>query len=218
MSSIEARGDLTAQAAIRNAALWLFAEHGPDAVSIRQIAAKAGVSPALVVHHFGNKAGLRAAVDAFAAQAFDQVITDVGEDDIAAVLAEPDGGSVARAFSRVFPPESPLPAYLRRLLLAGDPAGSELFRKWFTATRTLLDGMAARGLAAPSADPDVRAAFLVANDLALILLREPLRATLGVDPLDPAGLARWAKEVSILYRDGAWTGGPEHPTSNEGSE
>jgi AcrR family transcriptional regulator len=37
----------------------LFAAHGPDAVTVRQIATAAGLSPALVVHHFGSKEGLR---------------------------------------------------------------------------------------------------------------------------------------------------------------
>lgn len=44
----------TARAVIRDEALRLFAERGPDDVTVRQIAA-AGVSPALVVHHFGSK-------------------------------------------------------------------------------------------------------------------------------------------------------------------
>jgi TetR/AcrR family transcriptional regulator, regulator of cefoperazone and chloramphenicol sensitivity len=35
----------------------LFAVPGPDAVTIWQIATAAGVSPALVVHHFGSKEG-----------------------------------------------------------------------------------------------------------------------------------------------------------------
>lgn len=210
MSSVDDR-DITARAAIRNAALRLFAAHGPDAVSVRQIATEVGVSAALVLHHFGNKAGLREAVDAFAARAFDEILAVGGEEDLVAAMAEADGSSIAQAFSRVFPPDSPLPAYLRRLLLAGEPAGIELFGRWFTATRALVDGLAANGRTSPSSDTDVRAAFLLANDLALIILREPLRAALGFDPLEPAGMARWAQEVSIVYRDGIWAGGHDQP-------
>jgi AcrR family transcriptional regulator len=200
-------GDLTAKATIRNATLRLFAEHGPDAVSVRQIAAEAGVSPALVLHHFGNKAGLRDAVDEYAAQAFDDVIEVSGREDVVQILAAGDGGSIAQAFTRVFPPESPLPAYLRRLVLAGDPAGERLFARWFEAAKVLLDEMTRMGLASRSDDPDVRAAFLVANDLALILLRNPLRSALGFDPLEPDGMGRWAQEVSVVYRDGMWRDG-----------
>lgn len=208
--------DLTARALIRNAALALFAEHGPDAVSVRQIAAAADVSPGLVLHHFGSKGGLREAVDAYAADAFDAVM-EVGADaDIAAVLARGDGGSIAAAFSRVFPPGSPLPAYLRRLLLSGDPAGVTLFRDWHRATDRLLEEMGRMGLVRDSVDPEVRAAFVLANDLALLLLRPALRESLGFDPLDPAGLARWAEEVSAVYRDGLWTTEPRDGAQGAG--
>ncbi len=47
---------------LRDTALRLFAERGPDAVSVREVAAEARVSPGLVVHHFGTKEQLLAAV------------------------------------------------------------------------------------------------------------------------------------------------------------
>ena len=46
--------DRTARAVIRDEALRLFAERGPDAVSVRQITAATGVSSGLVSHHFGS--------------------------------------------------------------------------------------------------------------------------------------------------------------------
>jgi tetracycline repressor-like protein len=42
---------------ILHGASRLFAAHSPDAVTVRPIATAAGVSPALVVHHFGSKEG-----------------------------------------------------------------------------------------------------------------------------------------------------------------
>ena len=138
--------DLTARATIRNTALRLFADHGPDAVSIRRIAADAGVSPALVLHHFGSKAGLRAAVDAHAASAFDAVLAAGGEEDLADAMTAGDSSSLAAAFAEVFPADSPLPAYLRRLLLSGDPAGTALFGQWLDATEQLLAALAEAGI------------------------------------------------------------------------
>lgn len=196
--------DLTTRATIRNAALRLFADHGPDAASVRQIASEAGVSAALVLHHFGSKQGLRDAVDEYASQACDEIIEFGQQEDVAATLAEGDGGSIAEAFSRSFPPDSPLPAYLRRLILAGDPAGKRIFRRWYEGTRQLLDEIQRMGIAAPSDDPDVRAAFFIVSDLAVLLLRDQLRETLGFDPMSTDGMARWANEVSVIYRDGAW--------------
>lgn len=58
------RGDLTAKAVIRDEAIRLFAARGTQTVSLRQVSAAAGVSPGLVTHHFGARAGLREAVDA----------------------------------------------------------------------------------------------------------------------------------------------------------
>lgn len=53
------RGDLTTSARIVAAAFDRFAQNGVDAVTVREIATDAGVSAALVIHHFGSKAGLR---------------------------------------------------------------------------------------------------------------------------------------------------------------
>jgi TetR/AcrR family transcriptional regulator, regulator of cefoperazone and chloramphenicol sensitivity len=50
--------DLTAAARIRDAAIEQFGEHG-FGTGLRAIAEAAGVSAALVIHHFGSKQGLR---------------------------------------------------------------------------------------------------------------------------------------------------------------
>ena len=200
-------GDLTARATIRNAALRLFGDRGPDAVTVREIATQAGVSPALVLHHFGSKDGLRAEVDAFAAQAFDAIFEAMLTDDLVELLTGGAArGSLAEAFARGFPPGSPLPAYLRRLLLTNDPAGAALFGRWFALTRRLLDVMVEQGVARPSEDPAVRAAFFLVNDLALILLRNQIALAIGADPLSPDGIDRWAREASIVYAEGAFSG------------
>jgi AcrR family transcriptional regulator len=208
MGSIAVDGDLTARATIRNAALRLFAERGPDAVTVRAIAGQAGVSPALVLHHFGSKDGLRAEVDAFAARAFDAIFEAMPAEELAEVLVGgPAQSSLAEAFARGFPPGSPLPAYLRRLLLTDDPAGAALFGRWFAATRRLLDQMVAAGVVRPSEDPQIRAAFFLVNDLALILLRNHIAVAIGADPLTPEGIVRWAREASIVYTEGAFRPG-----------
>src|SRR5260370_36093380 len=59
--------DLTASARIRDAAIDQFAQHG-FAVGLRTIAEAAGVSAALVIHHFGSKEGLLRACDEYIAE------------------------------------------------------------------------------------------------------------------------------------------------------
>ena len=66
----------------------------------------------------------------------------------------------------------------------------------------LVGALVQAGLAAPGADPAVRVAFLMANDLAVFLLREHLADVLGVDPLSQEGMARWAREMLAIYAAG----------------
>ncbi|WP_116201830.1 TetR/AcrR family transcriptional regulator [Amycolatopsis circi] len=194
--------DRTAKARIRDEALRLFGERGPDAVTVRDVAAAAGVSPALVIRHYGSKDGLRDAVDEHVARVF------------AATLAEataPSGDgpfdpeavpSLVEAVSGNLPAGSAIPGYLGWLLVGGGPAASGLFGRLYAVSRHALTAMAGAGMAEPGADPEVRAAFLLVNDLAVLILRDRLREVLGVDPLSADGLRRWGAEVFAVYRDG----------------
>jgi AcrR family transcriptional regulator len=191
------RGDLTAKAVIRDEALRLFARDGPDRVSLRQVAAAAGVSPGLVMHHYGSRQGLKDAVDAHVAGVFDAMFAEFAELDW-----EGSGTSFAEMITAALPADSPIPAYLQRLLIGGDQAGRALFAHWYAAGRVALQQLTAAGVARPVDDPDVLAAFLMVNDLALLLLRDQLTAVLGADPLSPAGMGRWVAAAMEVYRGG----------------
>lgn len=197
------RDDRTTRAVIRDEALRLFAAGGPDTVTVRQIAAAAGVSPALVVHHFGSKEGLRQEVDQYVLDVFEALLGELtGEGGAELLDAGSAAGSLSEAFARHLPDGSPLPAYLRRLLLSDTEAGRLLFRRLFELSTAALDGLAAAGLASRGQDPAVRAAVLLANDLAVFLLRDRLAEVLGTDPLSSDGMARWAPEVLAIYAAG----------------
>ena len=133
MSSVD---DRTARARIRDTALELFAEHGEGMVTMRQIAEQAGVSPALVVHHFGSKDGLRDAVVEHVRAWLDELIDRSAQPDVTTDLAAGNWGSIAELIA----PEAldgtlaAMPRYLRRLLLAGDPVGTDLIRSWHART------------------------------------------------------------------------------------
>ncbi len=199
--------DLTARAVIRDRALGLFAERGPDAVTIREIAAAADVSPGLVLHHYGSKQGLRDAVDAHVAGLFDQMSATVTDDPAQLGDGGPQTvGSFAELMLAFIPADSPVPAYLRRLLLSGEDAGRELFRRWFALSEVMTDRLVAAGILRASADPAVRAAFLMVNDLALLLLRDHLADVLGFDPLSARGIRRWAADVVPAYAEGVFRG------------
>jgi hypothetical protein len=116
-------------------------------------------------------------------------------------------GSLVESVVQRLPADSPLPAYLRRLLLSDAAAGRELFGKLFAVSQGTLTALSEAGMASPGADPAVRAAFLMANDLAVLLLRDQLTEVLGVDPLSQEGMARWASEMLTVYASGLMPGG-----------
>ena len=208
--------DRTARAVIRDEALRLFAAHGTDKVTMRQIAASAGVSPALVVHHFGSMEGLRKAVDQHVIALFDAMLTQTTGEG-APPMHDPEAtASLSELIARHLSAGSPIPGYLRHLLLADSEAARELFRRLYEISQRTLEALAATGMASPGADPPVRAAFLLVNDLALLLLRDRIQDVLGVDPLSADGMRRWAGEALAVYSTGLFPS-PDTPPRGEGS-
>ncbi|MFD0416976.1 TetR/AcrR family transcriptional regulator [Streptomyces sp. NPDC127108] len=196
--------DRTTRAVIRDEALRLFAVHGPDVVTVRQIATAAGVSPGLVVHHFRSKDGLRQEVDQYVITVFEGMLSELTGESGTELFEESTSAarSLGEIFLRHLPVGSPLPGYLRRLLLSDTEAGRGLFRRLYAMSRETLDDLAESGVAARGGDPQVRAALLLVNDLSVFLLRDQLTGVLGVDPLSAAGLARWGPELMSIYAGG----------------
>ncbi|HLU96030.1 MAG TPA: TetR/AcrR family transcriptional regulator [Thermobifida alba] len=126
--------DLTARARIRLAALALFARQGFAGTSLRVIAAEAGVSHALVRHHFGSKEGLRAAVDEDVLDSFDALMDGVE----AAEGAEGLLAAFGAASAQVFGSDDIRREYLRRVLLEGGEAGAALFARLLEGVRSRL--------------------------------------------------------------------------------
>lgn len=194
--------DRTARARIRDEALRLFAERGPDAVTLRDIANAASVSPALLIRHYGSKDGLVEIVDNHVVATFEVLLTKMTEQTAVVGLEPTAVPSLLDGLATYLPPDSPIPAYLSRLLINGGSAGSALFDRLFRLSQTTLDAMVAVGTASRGADAAVRAAFLLVNDLAVLTLRPRITEVLGVDPLSDEGMRRWAGEVFAIYRDG----------------
>lgn len=192
--------DRTSRAVIRDEALRLFARDGFGSVTIRQIAAAAGVSPALILRHYGSKDGVREATDAHAADRLESILEAIALS--ADPFAETSRGGLSEAVRTHLPADSPVPAYLARMLIDGGAAGAVLFRRLFALSRSAVTAMAEAGQLDPGADPDVRAAFLLVNDLALLMLRDRVSEVLGADPLSEAGMRRWSGEVLAIYRSG----------------
>lgn len=127
MDAIDIRlADLTGRARIRHAALHLFGAEGYAQTSLRAIAHTAGVSLALIAHHFGSKHQLRDAVDDCVLATFERAAREAA--------AGPEGGSGEAIWRRfadtvgdILCTRPEVRAYLRRMIVVdGAPNGVAL--------------------------------------------------------------------------------------------
>jgi AcrR family transcriptional regulator len=182
------------------AAIELFGARGVDGTSMRDIAARAEVSPALVVHHFGSKQGLRDAADAEVMVLLAANRAAMGASIESVARGGADQLGYAALMNVVSNPT--LAAYVRRILVDGGPAASALFRAGVAQATDLQRELIDAGIARPTDDVETRAATLIANPLALLILREQITDALGYDPLTPEGLPRWLAGLQELVTRG----------------
>ncbi|WP_445166548.1 TetR family transcriptional regulator [Mycolicibacterium sp. Dal123E01] len=142
--------DLTTAARIRDAAIEQFGAHGFN-VGVRAIAAAAGVSPGLVIHHFGSKDGLRQACDDYIAE---QVRSEKSD---AIRSTDPATWLAAAAEIESF---APMMAYLVRSMQSGGELAKNLWRTMFANVESYLDEGVQAGTIKPSRDPAARARYL----------------------------------------------------------
>jgi len=147
MRSVE---DLTTVARIRDAAIEQFGQHGFSA-SVRSIATAAGVSAALVIHHFGSKEKLRETCDAY-------VIETVR----AAKTESMQNASPSAWFAQLAEIESfaPMTAYLMQALQTGGDLAKSLWQSMIDNAEGYLEEGVRAGTLKPSRDPKARARFL----------------------------------------------------------
>lgn len=112
----------------------LFGDFGVDKTTIRQIASRAGVSPGLVIHHFGSKSGLREAVD-------DRIMEKIAhEKDWFRNAVMPQPGALVEADPELVV----MTRYLVQVLRHDGPAADQIFDRMCDLT----DEFYAEGLAA----------------------------------------------------------------------
>jgi AcrR family transcriptional regulator len=189
-----AEEDLTGRARIRDAAIRRFGADGFGA-SVRVIAADAGVSPGLVIHHFGSKDGLRAACD-------EHVLRLIREAETEAFTKS--GPAEWLAQLSVLDEFAPGVGYLVQTLLAGGNLAATLLERMTRDAEVYLADAVAAGTMKPSRDPAARAAFLV--DVGIGAVLSFIRRHPAVDGDYRATLRRYAEANSLpaleLYTEG----------------
>lgn len=173
MRSVEVSvDDRTARARIRDAAITRFAADGVAATSVRAIAAEAGVSPALVIHHFGSKDALRHECDEHVAALIrankERAMRAGATFDPVAALRDADH-------------DVPLTGYLASTLVDGTPHVAALIDELVDDAAGYLQTGVEAGTLRPSRHPYERAALLTIWSLGALLLHEHVERLLGVD-------------------------------------
>ncbi|MDJ0923664.1 MAG: TetR family transcriptional regulator [Acidimicrobiia bacterium] len=192
--------DRTAAARIRDAAISEFANNGVAGTSIRAIAAAAGVSPGLVIHHFGSKDELRVACDEF----------------VAGIIREVKGGAMASggafdvtaAFRTVG--EIPAAKYLARTLVDGSPHVTELVDEIVADAMKYVATGVETGMVKPSEHEWERAAILTIWSLGSLVLHEHLERLIGVDitadfSQDRTAASAYMAPILEIYGQGVFT-------------
>jgi len=183
---VSASSSLDARERILLAALDSLAERGERATTVRDIAAAAGVSPSLVIFHFGSKHGLRTAVDAAVLERFESALAAATPSSAVdpAELASQLVGTVGRLVA--------VPAvrgYLRRALL--EPTGtSELPARALELARRELDALVAAGVVRADVDRDYAAVQLLMLVVGPLWLAPVLEPSLGEPLFSDVGIER----------------------------
>jgi AcrR family transcriptional regulator len=163
--------------AVVTAAIDLFARQGPTTVSIRQIAAHAGVNHGLVHRHFGSKEALLTLI-------LDELSAELAASDLA-VGPDRDG-----AWSRAFRATRKQNAYWRilgHLMLEGLPLPE--LQPHFPLIRRMVTATAARqseGRIDPSLDPRAVTAIGAAFSLGWLMFAPFALVATGLADLPPA--------------------------------
>jgi AcrR family transcriptional regulator len=188
--------DLTTKARIRDAAIRRFGADGYERTSIRAIARDAGVSPALVMHHFGSKEALRTACT--------RVLLDeyLGRQES---LTTPRAAETIRGWLADLERFRPLVDYLSRLLVEDSPAADEVFDMLLDSTRAMFRQQREAGLLAPNSDPEALAVMVTLFGVAPLLAQRQLARALGVgDVLSTEAMRRLTIPVLELYTHGVY--------------
>ena len=162
--STAVRGRAASEDALMTAAADLFEEVGPNAVSVRAIAERAGVNHGLVHHYFGSKAGL---VQAVLERLADESAAAIRERGVDAVIGSDDGR--VRRHVRV----------LTRVVLDG--AAPEGFQAQFPIV-AYLSGLGRETLGMDDQTAGLRASQAVALMVGWLILEPWLLASAGLGP------------------------------------
>ena len=157
---------------------------------MRAIAEDAGVSPALVVHHYGSKEGLRKACDAYVV---DRIRTVKGE------VIESDSLTDPSAIAGGFQIAEPLMRYLGWALTTGSDDAASLFDELVDESVRLTELAEEHGAMVAGPDVRTRSALMLSMQMGSLVLQDHLRRYLDIDPLSVEGVMAISRATLEIF-------------------
>lgn len=167
--------DRSTRARIRDAAIEVIARQGLADTTVRKVAEAAGVSPALVIHHFESMEGLRRECDHHVAAAIrerkEKAVAEGPGFDILEAIRDADYGN--------------LTGYIATVLMDDSELVNQLVDEMVDDARGYIQDGVDNGMFRPSSDPEGRAGLLTLWTLGGLALHHHMKRILGVDLTDP---------------------------------
>lgn len=184
---------LDTRAQLVEVATEAFARDGISATSLRSIAKEAGVSPALVVHHFGSREKLieECIIKALGLWVSEQQeFVDVS---LSTALTKWQGAVDKHGVKLQF---------FRQVLLAGGAPANALFSRMVKETEMVIDSQAAKGRMRKVENQKDFALLLTLQELAPLMLQSEVADYLGSSHLNPETQGRIALAREELLTKG----------------
>ena len=169
-----------------DAALRLIGDRGVKAATVRAVAEEAGVTPGLVVHHFGTKARLATEVDQLVLSRFSAAMA------VDAEVATPGDAAqvISTRLSHTIGTDASLRNYVRRAILEASPAGRAIVERLVELTIANLREHTDTAKLPTGRDLTWLAVQIVTINLAGTLLEPLLEPLLDAAPFSPAEVRR----------------------------
>ena len=171
-------------------AVNVLAREGFAAASLRMIAIEAGVSPALLVHHFGSRQGL-------IEQAINKTLGEWLEtkDDLTAIgLTE-----ALRQWPQVAEDGQTKLQFFRQLMIAGGKPAQHLFERMAAEAKVRLEQFAQLGFTEKLSDIESASVLMASYALAPLIMGDQIKKVLGGDFFDPEVSQKLAQASVELF-------------------
>lgn len=184
---------------ILGVAIRLYADDGFEKVTFKDIAREAGVATSLISHHFGDKAGFRAACNRHVLDEMNALLDRV----ILALEQDADMNAFVNLISGISADRVHVLRYLTLLFLHEDDEANSFFRAYFDKFHEVILHLKERGMIRDDMDPVWITLTRIFAQLGPVFLYRQVSDIIGEDPYAPEAAKRRLDTVTKMFRTGA---------------